>query len=158
LQLQRRGFSLSGDTEDPKILERALKIQTQVIRQLIYPETLTRLSNSSLYGNTYSVDAFLSDLTAAIFDADKNSNVNAFRQNLQTAYVEGFTRVIANDGVARQYDAVARAAILHQLKKIDDLEGFRLMFRWLGLEDTQTIAHRENLRLIIARALSTSQG
>ncbi len=158
LQIQRRGFDLSGDTEDPKILQRALTIQTNVIRQLIYPTTLARLSNSSLYGNAYPVDAFLSDLTAAIFDADKNSNVNAFRQNLQTVYVESFANVIGNQGVGRQYDAVARAAILHQLKKIDTLEANRLLFRWFGLEDAQTIAHREHMRLIIARALSTSDG
>ena len=52
----------------------------------------------------------------------------------------------------------SRAAILHQLKKIDELEGFRLLYSWVELDDAETIAHREYIRLLIARALSTSAG
>ncbi|MFZ1988918.1 MAG: hypothetical protein WAW96_04010 [Alphaproteobacteria bacterium] len=63
-----------------------------------------------------------------------------------------------SDGIGRQYDAVARAAILHQLKIIDSLEGVRLLYSWIGLDDAQTIAHRQHMRLIIARALSASTG
>jgi hypothetical protein len=38
--------------------------------------------DSQLYGNQYRLDAFMSDLNDAIFEADIKGNVNSFRQNL----------------------------------------------------------------------------
>ena len=75
-----------SQTEDPKIHDLAMGMQKNVLNQLLHQNVLKRLTDSRLYGNKYSLDEFMSDLTTAIYKDDMRGDVNTFRQNLQTEY------------------------------------------------------------------------
>ena len=87
----------------------------------------------------------MSSLTKAIFEADLKTNVNVYRQYLQTAFVE-ITAGIADPKNAT-YDAVAKAVALNTLKKIKG------MLNSAASGNKETKAHRENLKFIIKKAL-----
>ena len=89
LQWQRRGFNQPASGEDYKMTSVVLMQQINPLMQILHPNTLMRVTNTRLYGSTYSVADIMNDLTKAIFDADLNGNVNVYRQNLQTTFVEG---------------------------------------------------------------------
>ena len=55
LQKQRRGFGFFAQSEDPKIHALVLSIQKGLLDHLLHKNVLTRLNNSLLYGNEYSV-------------------------------------------------------------------------------------------------------
>jgi hypothetical protein len=148
LQMQRRGFDFSGTTEDPKIHERALNIQSRVLDHLLHVNVLARLTDTRLYGNEYPVADFLDDLTSAVFEDDLESDVNTFRQNLQLEYVNRLVGIVGREGRSN-YDHPARSAALHQLRQIET----RLASRLPG--NTETVAHRQNVRFTIAKALET---
>jgi hypothetical protein len=153
LSLQRRGQDLSGTTEDPKFHDRALSIQEEVLRHLLHPRVLQRLTDSGLYGNTYSPQGFLDDLTGAIFAADAQSEVSTFRRALQIEYVERLARPFTDEKAARTYDPVARAALYAQLEKIREMSAPRLFFT----KSAETEAHRAYLRHLIAVALKRKE-
>ncbi|MDP3928836.1 MAG: zinc-dependent metalloprotease [Bacteroidota bacterium] len=113
LQSQRRGFGFFSSTEDPKINERILGFQTTILSHLSNPTVLKRMSNSRLYGNTYSVLNMFTDLTNAIIKGD-NGPVPTQRFNLQDAYVDMLLDIVKG----KNYDAVSQAAALVQLKTI----------------------------------------
>jgi hypothetical protein len=153
LSLQRRGQDLAGTTEDPKFHDRALAIQEEVLRHLLHPRVLQRLTDTSLYGNTYSPQAFLDDLTAAIFAADAQSEVSSFRRALQIEYVERLARPFTDDKAARTYDPVARAALYAQLERVREMSAPRLFFT----KSAETEAHRAFVRHLIAVALKREE-
>lgn len=144
LQIQRRGFGFSGSTEDIKPLNSFMALQMSTLAQILHPTTLTRINNSSLYGNTYSVAAVMNDLTSDIFDADLGKNVNPFRQNLQTEYVKAAAS-IANAPAG--YDNASKAAAFATLANIKS----KLANATSG-NDEQTNAHRKNLIYLIDKA------
>lgn len=150
LAMQRRGFDFFSATEDPKLHERALGMQSAVLDHLLHPVTLQRITDSRLYGNAYSVSDMMGDLTDAIFAADARSSVNTFRQDLQIEYVGRLASMIDEDDDAGSYDAVARSAALANLRSID-----RLLAGKGG--DAETRAHTEHVRFLIAKALDTSR-
>ncbi len=114
LQRQRRGFDQGQ--EDFKITTNVLSLQASgSLAHILHPNTLQRITNSRLYGNQYSVADVMNDLQKGIFDADINGNVNVFRQNLQTAFVNGAIR-LADDRT--KADDVSASAALYTLKKI----------------------------------------
>jgi len=113
LQSQRRGFGFFSSTEDPKINERILGFQTTILSHLSNPTVLKRMSNSRMYGNTYSVLNMFTDLTNAIIKGD-NGPVPTQRFNLQDAYVDMLLDIVKG----KNYDAVSQAAALVQLKTI----------------------------------------
>lgn len=117
LQSQRRGFNFFGSPDDPKIHDRVLMIQTSAIAHLLAPTTLKRITDSRLYGNKYSANDMLTDLTNACFREDLAGNVNTFRQNLQVAYVTSLCNMIKGMQ-ANSYDNIAKSAALFQLKTI----------------------------------------
>ncbi|MDP2560712.1 zinc-dependent metalloprotease [Psychrobium sp. 1_MG-2023] len=120
MQHQRRGFNHMGRNEDPRAHDMVLNMQKSVLTQLLHPRVLKRVSDTSLYGNTYTLTNVLSDLTDAIFDDSKESSQS---QNLQVEYVK---RLIAISGLARSssYDNLAKAAALGQLNNIlDEVSG-----------------------------------
>ena len=87
----------------------------------------------------------MSNLISAIFEADLNSNVNAYRQHLQTSFVEITVSVV--DPKNKSYDKVTKAVALHTLKKIKKI-----------LSDDnccneETKVHRANLHYLIDKAL-----
>jgi hypothetical protein len=147
LQMQRRGFNFFSNTEDPKIHDRVLAIQNAVLVHIMHPTVMERLTDSRLYGNKYSAAEMLSDLTGSIFNADINSNVNTFRQNLQIAYVERLAAII---GDKSKYDNVSQSAALASLQSI--LSQMRIA-KTKG--DAETKAHREHIIFMIEKALET---
>ncbi|WP_326524019.1 zinc-dependent metalloprotease [Sphingomonas sp.] len=144
LQFQRRGFDFFGRPQDAPLHNDVLGLQSVAMSHLLAPATLQRMADSSLYGNRYSANEMLGDLSGEIFDADIRGSVNTFRQNLQATYV---TRLIGAMGAARM-DAIARSALFGELKTIDArMKGAE------GRGDERTKAHRRYVRQLIFTAL-----
>lgn len=120
LQPQRRGFDFGGTTEDPKIHQRVLNVQMGTLAHLLHPVVLERMVNSSLYGGNYSPTEMMLDLTNAIFGNDLKGNPNAFRKNLQIAYLER----LVNISDSPEHSSTARSAALAALANIRSRFGF----------------------------------
>jgi hypothetical protein len=148
LQQQRRFFDFYDTTEDPKIHDMVLAIQSGVLDQLLHPVVLKRISDTRLYGNNYKLVTFMDDLTAAIFDADLSENVNTFRQNLQMNYVQRLAAMVKEDTRAG-FDTLSQSMAQYQLTALRKNLGNRR-----GM-DEETRAHNQNLILVIDRALET---
>lgn len=119
LAAQRRGYNFWDDTEDPKMHERALKTQRDVLDHLLHPVVLARITDTSLYGNGYPLAEVLADLTDAIFVDDLKGEINSFRQNLQIEYVNRLLAIaVPKDG--NPYDFRARSSALIELERIED--------------------------------------
>lgn len=150
LQIQRRGFGFFAQTEDPKIHQRALMVQSMVLAHVLHPTTLQRVSDSRLYGNEYSMGNLFGELTDAVFKADMAGSVNSFRQNLQRVYVE---RLIAiadlNPKSPSKYTHAAQAQALSQLNKLKGQMA-------TGAGDADTKVHRAHLRFLIDQAMQKS--
>ena len=148
LQTQRRGFDFYGKTEDPKIHDQALSTQKSLLDHLLHPVVLKRLTDSALYGNEYRAAEMVTDLTAAIFNADMASEVNSFRQNLQAEYVNRLV-AMSGPGNAGGYDQPSRAIALYSLQNLR---------RDLGAKtagDLATQAHQAALLNTIDKALDS---
>ena len=148
LQMQRRGFNFFGQPEDPKIHERVLNIQRNVLAHLLSPRVQTRITDSRTYGNEYALNEMMSDLTSAIFDADARGNVNSFRQNLQLEYVSRLSAIVKEPTNA-PYDYISRSAALASLRSIQS--------KLAGKSGTnaETSAHTRNVLFSIQKALKT---
>ena len=142
LQTQRRGFNYFGDTEDPKLHARALGIQMGVLNHLLHPVVMGRMTDTALYGNSYSSTQMILDLNDAIFGGDLRGKPNAFRRNLQTAYLERLV-AMADDP---SYEATARGAALAGADNINS----RLGFLEFGIAP-ETKGHRLQIKRILAR-------
>lgn len=115
LQQQRRGFNFFADGEDPKIHDRVLNIQNMVLMHLLHPNTLQRMSDSKLYaGNKYEIGEMFKDLTNGIFQADMNGDINTYRQNLQSLYVQYLGFITKSS----QYDYISKSKAHNQLLNI----------------------------------------
>lgn len=132
---------------DPKIHDHALGIQKHVLDHVMHPVVTKRLTDTRLYGNEYAVSQMVTELTAAIFEADMSEDVNGFRQNLQAEYVGRLIAVVAPDS---GYDQPTRAIALYTLQ---DLQR-RLGAKTAG--DLGTRAHTAALLHTIDKALETS--
>ena len=147
LQLQRRGFSQPTTGEDFKITANILNQQVNgALIHILHPNTLQRITNSSFYGNQYSVTDVMSDLTNAIFIADLKTNVNVYRQYLQISYVQSLISIVE---ARATYDDVAKSAALYSIKKIKSILSIALS------TSEETKAHRQNLLFSINKALNT---
>jgi len=142
LALQRRGYNFFDGPEDPKIHERVISLQREVLRHLLHQNTLQRIVDSQLYGNTYSLDEFFTDLTNGIFTADQNGDVNTFRQNLQIEYV----KMLIGISASKDYVNPAKSMAVYLLK---DIKAKQVAMKGNVL----TKAHREHLNTLIANAL-----
>lgn len=148
LQQQRRGFGFFSQTEDPKIHDRSLAMQRNVLAHVLHPAVMKRLTDSELYGNQYSVVAMTTDLTDAVFAADWSSSVNGFRQNLQLDYVDRLIDIAGlGEKAAPGYDRPSQSAALAQIQRI------RQMLRSNPGVDAETKAHRAHLALKLDKAL-----
>jgi hypothetical protein len=127
-----------------KIENLVLSMQMSALSNILSPNTTARINNTSLYGNTYSVADVMADLVKAVFDADKNTAVNLYRQNLQTEFVKTAAAIL---NTAPGYDNATRAASLNTLKKVKTLLSTAVS------PNEQTKAHRLNLNFIIDKAL-----
>ena len=146
LQLQRRGFNFFGTSEDIKPQNTILAIQVGLFSHLLSPNTMTRINNSTLYGNTYTSADMMSDLTSAVFAADLKTNVNLYRLNLQTEYVKGLSAIVS--APVSPYDNASKAAMYNTLRKIKGMLATAIS------TDEQTRAHRANLLFLIDKALA----
>ncbi|HEY0242256.1 MAG TPA: zinc-dependent metalloprotease [Gemmatimonadaceae bacterium] len=146
LQMQRRGFDFFGTPEDPKIHDRVLTTQRNVLNQLLHPRVLTRITDSRMYGNEYPLAEVMSDLTSAIFDADASGNVNTFRQNIQMEYVNRLAAIITPP-TRTSYDYPSQSAALASLRSIQS--------RLAGKSgaNAETMAHTRNVLFNIQKAL-----
>ncbi len=143
LQIQRRGFNFFSMSEDPKIHDMALSMQSNVLNHLMHPNTLKRITDSRTYGNTYTVAEVMRDLTAASFNADARGNVNTFRQNLQIEYVNRLVAMLESDS----HDYIAKSAALYNLQNI------RSMMDNKGSVNEETRAHVAHIKIAIDKAL-----
>ena len=118
LQVQRRGFNGYGRNEDPKIHDMWLNAQRGLLNHLMHPSVLKRMTDTAMYGNTYSLNKMMNDLTKSIFDADRKTNVTTVRQNLQVEYVK---RLIAASGLKgkSRYDTFTVSTAIYQLQQIE---------------------------------------
>lgn len=142
LQAPRRGFSGPGEQN---LHGRVLAAQRGVLQFMLAPQTTARLTDSRLYGNTYSVAEMMGDLTDAVFAADARGNVNTFRQNLQVEYVTEVAAMIEGP-TAKNYDYVAKSAAVATLKKVQAQVA-------TPSGNAETRAHRQHLALLVAQAL-----
>ncbi len=140
---QRRGFGHFGSNPDPSVHARVLSMQKECLNHLLHPNVLARITDSKLYGNTYTLDKMMTDLTNAVFQADAKSTVNTFRQNVQVEYVN---RLIKINDEKSSYDNLSKAMAWSELKKIDT------MMLGGASGDALTKAHREYVRLLIKQA------
>ena len=143
LQAQRRLWDWFGQTEDPKIHEWLLSVQRGVLAHLLHPTVMTRITDSRLYGNEYELADMMQDLTDAIFEADRRSDVNTFRQNLQVEYVSRLTDIVTGE----DHDYPSQSMALYQLREIER------MLRARRSGNLETRAHGQNILYIIRRAL-----
>ena len=90
--------------------------------------------DTELYGNEYPLDEVMSDLTAAIFKADASTEVNAFRRNLQSEYVDHLGAIIEGSG-SEGFDSSAKAMAIHELEHLASMMNDR------ASPDTMTQAH-----------------
>ena len=144
LQRQRRGFNFFGNSEDPKPELNVFYLQSFVLQCLLNESTLARANRTTLYGNTYSSANILNDVTAMVFDADIKSDVNLYRQNLQTEYVRMLSNILLRGNA---YDDPSRAAALNTLRTIKE------KLNKANSNNEQTKAHRANIQFLIDKAL-----
>ena len=143
LQEQRRLWNFYGQTEDPKIHQWILSLQSNVLAHLLHPRVMTRITDSRLYGNQYELSDMMSDLTDGIFDEDLRGNVNTFRQNLQTEYVSKLINIIESS----EHDYPSKSMALYQIRNIERM----LNNKRRG--NIETRAHTGNILYLIQKAL-----
>jgi hypothetical protein len=147
LQIQRRGFNQPANGEDYKVTNNVLALQVNgTLAHIMNPSTLQRITNTSLYGNQYSVADVMNDLVKGIFDADMSGNVNVYRQLLQTSFVKGTSQMIAANSPV---DDVSKASALYTLKKL------KTKLASAVSTNEETKAHRANMIFLIDKALKT---
>jgi len=148
LQPQRRGFGFFSGTEDYKPQNTFRSIQAATLSHILHPTTLSRINNSTLYGNAYPVAEVMADLTANIFEADLQSDVNLIRQNLQTTYVNALIGILESTA---GYDYASKAASFATLIELKE------KLKGAGGPALQTTAHRKHLLFLVERALSVHE-
>ncbi|MEO6734231.1 MAG: zinc-dependent metalloprotease [Ferruginibacter sp.] len=144
LQSQRRGFNFFSTTEDPKLSSTYAGLAAAALSHILHPITMQRITNSRLYGNTYSLVEVMSDLTKGIFDADAKGNVNVYRQYLQTAFVKNLLLMVED---RPNVDEMSKAAALYTSRNIKA----KLLLPVASNEETK--AHRANLVFLINNTL-----
>lgn len=144
LAMQRRGFGFMRGTEDPKIHEQILTYQENVLKHILHPNTLQRITDSELYGNEYTLPVFMTDLNSAVFKADIYGNVNSFRQNLQISYTNTLIDMLTAKESSR-FTNNAKSMALYNLQQI------RTMAAPKG--NISSKAHKQHLRTLIDNAL-----
>ena len=114
MQRERRSFDFFGKTEDPKIHNMILKGQKRVLKHFTNSRVLKRLTDSSLYGNTYLPNELFSDLTSSIFNENKSRTLNGIDQNLQNYYLKRLIMIFKSGS----FDSPSISASLASMEKI----------------------------------------
>ncbi|MEM1043814.1 MAG: zinc-dependent metalloprotease [Bacteroidota bacterium] len=145
LAMQRRGFNFFARSEDPKIHDRYLNTQRNVLAHLLHPVTMRRISDAGLYGSAYPLSEMMTDLTNAVFEADMDGDVNTFRQNAQVEYTRRLAAVLENE--KDRYDYLSQSQALAQLRRIESM----LEDKRGGNDETE--AHTEHILFLIEQTL-----
>jgi hypothetical protein len=153
LQPQRRGFDFYGEPEDPKIHESLLRSQKSVLRHLLHPNTLQRLTDTQTYGGEYSVIEMLETLTKGVFAADLDGNVNSYRQNLQVEFVN---MVLAAMNLEANGHNI-RSALFAQLLKLGEALRSKIQGSDFAALSAATQAHSRYLDFILRKALTVDE-
>ena len=140
---QRRGFNHRSSTEDPKIHDRVIRLQGNFLSQLLHSNTMKRITDTELYGNTYDLATYMNDLTDAIIKDDVSTDVNTTRQNLQIDYIKRLSGIL----VSKTHDNIAKSNALYQLQNI------QRAFKTGGGMKPSTKAHRAHALHLIEKAL-----
>jgi hypothetical protein len=143
VQIERRGFDLYGEHEDPQIHKAILNIQKGVLDQVLSPWVLYRVTDTNLYGSQYDIYELFDDLTDSIFKDDLNLNVTSVRKNLQTTYVRRLIQILGQD----YFDEIATSAAYDSLRKIE-----KMMKK--SSRDPGTKIHRNTILWIIDSGLN----
>ncbi len=145
LQPERRGYDFFYGTEDPKILQSIEMAQYRILAHILHPTVLTRMENSALYGNEYSITAMMNDLSKNIFFGDMRGDINPHRQRLQSLYIQELTSIVDNSEY--MYSSTSQAVAHANLRSIQG---------WLALSgggDTASRVHRQYLRETLTEIL-----
>ena len=145
LQSQRRGYNFFSTTEDPKLNNLYNSMGAAALAHILHPTTTLRITNSRLYGNTYSLADVMNDLSTAIFESDMKVNVNSYRQYLQTTYVKQLAQLSDDKSPA---DDVTKAAARYALKKIKGRMATAIS------TNEETKAHRSNIVYLVDDAIT----
>ncbi|WP_082333837.1 zinc-dependent metalloprotease [Mangrovimonas sp. TPBH4] len=144
LASKRRGQNFFRGPEDIKIHDQILSSQKNVLRHLLHPNTLQRITDSEMYGNQYKMSTFMVDLTNAIFKADIYGDVSSTRQNLQVEYTKMLIEMLTGKQSSR-FDNNAKSMALYNLNRI------KIMAAPYG--NISTKAHKMHLTTLIDNAL-----
>ena len=164
LQKQRRGFDHFEENEDLKIHDEILAIYRDLLDQLLHRDVLKRVTDSSLYGNSYPLHEYLTELTVAVFAADADGDVPTVRQILQTEYVRRLTRILdgrethgrtANrpEKPELSFDSIAQSHALDQLFQIEA----RIERALNGNGGAATTSHRKHLKWLIQKRVKSEE-
>ena len=110
--MYERGTRSSSGNNDPDFHALVLSSQSNILRNILHPEVMKRLVNSSLYGNTYMPAEVLSDLNEAIFVSRETPDT--FKRNLQATYVDLLIEGFKNGN----YDNISKAEIFQAISEI----------------------------------------
>lgn len=99
----------------PVVLGGTETLGSSILTRLVGPGTLARLIKNQLIGSTYTVQAYLGDLTVAVFESDLETAVHVRRRNLQMTYVQALTGMVRSG----MYPPEARGAALQELGRIN---------------------------------------
>jgi hypothetical protein len=148
LQMQRRGYDFRRENEDPKIHDRILNTQRAVLDELLNNTVMQRLTDTKLYGNKYSVNAMLKDVTNGIYLEDLGASVSTIRQNLQEEYVIRLLNIV---DAKSAYAYTSKSAAFGEVQRI---------LTWMEANtggDPATAAHRAHIVYLINSALDTKK-
>ena len=143
LAMQRRGYNFFSNPEDPKIHNLVLSIQNQALRHLLHHNTMQRLVDSELYGNSYDLGEMMTALNNVIMRADISGSVNTFRQNLQIEYANKLAAIVKDD---KNYGHTSRSMALYNLQRIKQMASN-------NSGNTLSKAHKAHLKLIADTAM-----
>ncbi|WP_284217189.1 zinc-dependent metalloprotease [Agaribacter marinus] len=149
LQRQRRGFDGWGRDESPKIHAMLLGAQKRALDHILHPNVTMRITDTGLYGNEYSVDLMMQDLTNGIFQKDAKSAINTYRKNLQVEYVN---RLVNISGLEKpsSHDYITQGTAVNELRRIEDMMDNRR-------GDNASKIHKAFIRDLINRAFHKSK-
>ena len=144
IQKERRGFDFYGEKEDFHYHEEVLDIQQNVLNHLLHPDVLSRIIDSSLYGEHYPLEVMFNDLTEAIFDTS-NKEISGIKRNLQIDYTKRLLDILK----ARYHDEISASAALKELRKIEKLSK-------KSSTDLSLKNHREYLYWLIDKSINNN--
>ena len=112
---KRAAYDPNEDANDePKLHDTVLRMQQNVLRHILSPTVMLRLSDSSKYGNSYLPNEVLADVHNAIFI--KKETPTSFKRNLQSSYADGLISALDSGS----YDEISNAALYSSLIEIRD--------------------------------------